>query len=239
MSSSEATRAVAIMRSSQGESDKVSLKQQRAQVRELADDLADEVDVIDLAIHTGFSIFERDRDDDRLDANPRMERLIFELLAGEYDYVCGWDDTRMARDDFFFVLQWAALIGGAEFRFVEEIDTNSLEFRISRVVEQFVKVREIKKSQSALEYRREQGFYEGAPPKGLAYDAAGEHLVVGDKDVFETACEAIRMRASGESYRSIAAETGLSVGGGMKRLFENWEMYDEHAGESLPDPTTV
>ncbi|MFC6722889.1 hypothetical protein ACFQE1_00415 [Halobium palmae] len=60
-----------------------------------------------------------------------------------YDYVLAYDDTRVARDVYFFSLRRDALRGGAEFVFADELDVESLEFRIARIVEQWVKEKEI------------------------------------------------------------------------------------------------
>jgi len=168
------SRALRFIRSSQGERDKVSLALQRETTTELHEEhgySADQVDDVDLGIHTGFSRHTRGiESDNRLDANPEVQAAIERLRDGEYDHVFAFDDTRICRDDFYFVIKDAAIQGGAEFVFADDIDPESLAFRVKRVVEMWVKLQEIAKSKAARAERRENGGREGEPPTGLDWD---------------------------------------------------------------------
>jgi len=130
-----------ILRSSQGDENKIGLEVQDEVTTTLADDLDTTIDrTIDLGIHTAFSAFVRGPDsDNRLDNNEEIQELIEELHAGEYDYLIAYDDSRISRDDFFFVIHYACIMGGAEMVLLTTLILTSLEFRVKRVVEQHVK----------------------------------------------------------------------------------------------------
>lgn len=218
---------VRVIRQSQGSEDSISLQQQRKNTKELADDLgAEELDTVDLQNHSGFSVFRKSEDDERLDANPEMQQLIAGLRAGRWDYLIAHDDTRLARDEYYSVIKHAALVGGCEFRFVADVPDDRLTFRIQRIVEAEAKVKEIEKSRSAVEHRREQGYHHGGTPFGLKFDDAGEYLVkdMGEwpivKRVFELREE------EGMSYRDISKTIGVigkSAVGNI--LTDNRELY--------------
>jgi len=206
--------AVAFIRKSQGGEDDVSLKLQREQVPALAADVAgigvEAVETIDLGVHTGFSIHMKGEDDERIDAHPAVEQLLAGLRAGEYDLLAAYDDTRLARDQFFWELKRAAIVGECELAFVEEPPEDDLTFRVQRAVESDVKRREIEKSQEALEARAERGDDHGRPPFGLQYDDEGRRWVAErESGEFASALEVIRLREDGVSWRDIADETGV------------------------------
>lgn len=204
------SRAAAFIRKSQGDEGDVSLRLQREKVPSLAEDLAQDVDRIDLGVHTGFSIHMRPLADERIDTHPDVLQLLEDLPAGEYDYLCAWDDTRLARDQFFWELKRAALLGGCELAFVEPPPDDELTFRVQRAVESDVKRREIEKSRAALEAREERGHDQGRPPYGLTYDNAGECWVPDRKaGEFQDALDVIRAREDGLSWRKIAEKTGV------------------------------
>lgn len=205
------SRAVAFIRKSQGGDDDVSLDLQRERVPSLAEDLAEHVDTIDLGIHTGFSVHMKPVDEERIDAHPEVESLLADLQAGKYDYLVAWDDTRLARDQFFWELKRAAAIGECDFRYVEPPPDDELTFRVQRAVESDVKRREIQKSQKALDVREERGDDHGRPPYGLQYDDDGRRWVPDrESGEFALALEVIRLREEGRSWREIADETGIS-----------------------------
>lgn len=144
---------------------------------DLARDLADDVKKVDTGVHTGFSIHMRPEGETRIDTNEDVLALLEDLRAGKYDYLCGWDDTRLARDQFFWTIQRTALLGECEMAFVEEPPEDKLMFCVQRAVERDVKRREIQKSKAALEQREEQAHDQGRPPFGLTYDDSGERWV--------------------------------------------------------------
>lgn len=209
------SRAAAFIRKSQGDEDDVSLQLQRSRVGDLAAGLADDVETIDLGVHTGFSIHMRPDSETRIDTNEDVLALLEDLRAGEYDYLCAWDDTRLARDQFYWELKRAAIVGECELAFVEEPPEDELTFRVQRAVESDVKRREIQKSKAALEEREEQGHDQGRPPFGMTYDDAGERWVPdresenGERSDFQKALDVVKARENGLSWRDVAAETGV------------------------------
>jgi DNA invertase Pin-like site-specific DNA recombinase len=229
------SRAAAFIRKSQGDEDDVSLRLQRDRVGGLAEDLVDDVEVIDLGVHTGFSIHMRPESENRIDTNPDVLELLEGLRSGEYDYLCAWDDTRLARDQFYWELKRAAIVGGCELTFVEEPPEDELTFRVQRAVESDVKRREIQKSKAALEEREEQGHDQGRPPFGLTYDDAGERWIPDresesdGQDSFQKALDVIRARENGLSWRDVAAETGVNKNT-ARRVWERKERYLQEAG---------
>ncbi|MFW5916902.1 MAG: hypothetical protein ACOCRD_00675 [Halorubrum sp.] len=108
------SRAAAFVRKSQGGDDDVSLSIQRDEVPALAETLADEVVTVDLGVHTGFSIHMKDADDERIDAHSEVRRLLDDLRAGEYTHLVAYDDTRLARDQFYWELKRAASRSSSE-----------------------------------------------------------------------------------------------------------------------------
>ncbi|WP_226008056.1 recombinase family protein [Natrinema salinisoli] len=205
------SRAAAFIRKSQGSDDDVSLELQRKRVPELAERLADEVDVIDLGVHTGFSVHMKGATEERIDANPEVETLLETLHGGEYDYLVAWDDTRLARDQFYWELKRAAVLGDCLFEFVEDPPEDELTFRVQRAVESDVKRREIKKSQAAMDAREQRGDDHGRPPFGLCYDEDGRRWIPDrESGEFATALEVIRLRETGRSWRDIGDETGVN-----------------------------
>jgi len=229
------SRAAAFIRKSQGDEDDVSLRLQRDRVGGLAEDLADDVEVIDLGVHTGFSIHMRPESANRIDTNPDVLELLEGLRSGEYDHLCAWDDTRLARDQFYWELKRAALLGGCELAFVEEPPEDELTFRVQRAVESDVKRREIQKSKAALEEREEQGHDQGRPPFGLTYDDAGERWIPDresendGRTSFQKALDVIRARENGLSWRDVASETGVNKNT-ARRVWERKTRYLQEAG---------
>lgn len=229
------SRAAAFVRKSQGGDDDVSLSIQREQVPALAETLADEVDTIDLGVHTGFSIHMKDADDERIDAHPEVRQLLEDLRAGEYDHLVAYDDTRLARDQFFWEIKRAAIVGGAGLSFVEEPPDDELTFRVQRAVESDVKRREIEKSRAALAAREERGDDQGRPPFGLRYDDDGRRWVADrESGEFATALEVIRLREKGESWRAVADSAGVPRST-ARNVYERRERYLNEA----QDPVTL
>lgn len=228
------SRAAALIRKSQGGDDDVSLKLQREQVPELAGELAEEVETIDLGVHTGFSIHMKGADEERIDAHPDVQELLTDLRAGELDYLVAYDDTRLARDQFYWELKRAAVLGECELVFVEEPPDDQLTFRVQRAVESDVKRREIEKSQAALDAREERGDDHGRPPFGLRYDDDGRRWVPDrESGEFATALEVIRHREDGLSWRDIEDETGVSRST-VRSVYDRRERYLQAAEAGAP-----
>lgn len=223
------SRAAVFVRKSQGDEDDVSLQLQRDRVGALAEDLADDVETYDLGVYTGFSIHMRPESADRIDTHPKVVDLLDDLRSGEFDYLCAWDDTRLARDQFFWELKRAVLLGECELAFVEEPPEDELTFRVQRAVESDVKRREIAKARAALEAREEQGHDQGRPPFGLTYNDAGERWVPDrEGSDFEDALEVIDRREDGLSWREVAEETGVNKNT-ARRVWERRDRYLQEA----------
>lgn len=235
------SKAVAFIRKSQGDDDDVSLQLQREQVTALAGEFAADVETIDLGVHTGFSSHVRPDAETRIDTHDAVRALLTDLRAGEYEYLCAWDDTRLARDQFFWELKRAAIVGGCAFEFVDAPPEDQLTFRVQRAVESDVKRREIQKSKAALEARNQQGYDQGRPPFGLTYDAAGEQWVpdrasdTDEQSDFQTALAVINARTNDHSWRAVAAETGVTKST-ARRIWKRRDRYRQDATGELPDP---
>jgi DNA invertase Pin-like site-specific DNA recombinase len=216
-----------VYRSSQGDEKKIGLDIQHEEVPELADNLGATITrEVDLGIHTGFSSFVRDPgSDNRLDAHPEIQQLLEELKTGEYDYLLAYDDTRLARDDFFFVIHYACIVGNCTIAFVDRTDLDSLEFRVRRVVEQHVKQTEIRNSKEARQRRREQGGREGTPPIGMQWDD-DRHGWIPDDD-FEDVLEIIAMKDGGATHReTVSASSIISSTGTVTKILNRRDEYE-------------
>jgi len=150
------SKALAWIRKSKGDESDVGLEEQRELVRALADDIADEIDVLNLGVHTGFSTMTRDDPTGLLDQNDRVQERVGELEAGEYTHLIAWDDRRICRDEYFSVIQYAAEQGDAEIVYVGDVNEDDLTFDLKRRIERDTKEEEIEKSQRAIERRKER-----------------------------------------------------------------------------------
>lgn len=196
------SRALAWIRKSKGEESDVGLEEQRELVRALAADLADDVERLDLGVHTGFSTMTRDDPAGLLDQNERVQERVSELEAGEYSHLVAWDDRRICRDEYFSVIQYAAEQGDAEIVYVGDVNEDDLTFDLKRRIERDTKEEEIEKSRRAIERRKEQGYDHGRPRFGMTYDAAGEYQVPGEE--FDTVLDIFQLDNDGKSRREIA-----------------------------------
>lgn len=196
------SKALAWIRKSKGDESDVGLEEQRELVQALADDIANEVEILDLGVHTGFSTMTRDDPAGLLDQNDRVQQCISELEAGEYSYLVAWDDRRICRDEYFSVIQYAAKQGSAEIVYVGDVNEDDLTFDLKRRIERDTKEEEIEKSRRAIERRKQQGYDHGRPRFGMTYDPAGQYQVPGDE--FDTVVEILRLDQEGRSRREIA-----------------------------------
>ncbi|PHQ44037.1 resolvase [Halorubrum sp. C191] len=203
------SEALAWIRKSKGEELDVGLEEQRELVRALADDIVDDVEVLDLGVHTGFSTMTRDDPAGLLDQNDRVQDRVSELEAGRYTHLVAWDDRRICRDGYFSVIQYAAKQGDAEIVYVGDVNEDDLTFDLKRRIERDTKEEEIEKSRRAIERRKEQGYDHGRPRFGMAYDDSGEYQVPGEE--FDTVLEIFRLDNSGKSRREIADEVSVAI----------------------------
>jgi len=220
------TTALAWIRKSKGSDDDIGLQQQRRQVKALANEIADDVDVLDLGVHTGFSSMSRDSGV-VLDDLPEVQQAVQDLENGSYDYVVGLDDRRIARDGYMSVIEYAATQGGAEFRYVRDVQRDDLSYDLHRRVERHTKEEEISKSREAIEERIKRGMWQGRPPYGLQFDDNGEYLVPGDK--YETVMEIFEAFENGSSLSELSRELELSKGTIHNIKERGREFYEERA----------
>lgn len=219
-----ANRALAWIRKSKGSDDDIGLEMQRRDVPALAEDLADDVDVLDLGVHTGFSTLSRD-DDGMLDDHEDVQAAVDELRAGEYDYLVAIDDRRICRDDYLSIIEYACVQGDCEIAFVsDDVADDDLAYDIHRRVERETKEEEIRKAKAAVQERQERGMWQGGEPYGLQFDEAGEYLVPSEN--YEDALEVFD-RVDDETYREIADDLGIGKGTVGRMVERGREFYEK------------
>jgi DNA invertase Pin-like site-specific DNA recombinase len=225
------SKALAWIRKSKGDDDDIGLEEQRELVRALAKDVADEVKVLDLGIHTGFSMMTRDDPAGLLDQNERVQECVGKLEAGEYSHLVAWDDRRICRDEYFSVVQYAARQGDAEIVYVGDVNEDDLTFDLKRRIERDTKEEEIEKSRRAIERRKEQGYDHGRPRFGMTYDDAGHYQVPGED--FDTVLEIFRHDRNGKSRREIAKSVDVPLATVQNVLDRHdWYLERENMAES-------
>lgn len=235
------SKAIAWIRKSKGSEDDIGLEEQREAVTNLAEELADDTDVLDLGIWTGFSSMTREDAAEALDRNPKVQQAIEKIREGEYEYLVAYDDRRICRDDYLAVIEYACQDGNVSIEYVDDVEEDDLTFDIHRRIERETKEEEIRKAKSALERRREHGYDEGRPKWGTQYDSAGAHLVP-DPERFEDALLAIRMAESTDpdySYRGIIQRTEINSTGTLKNILDDREWYRELATEHTVEPPSL
>ncbi|TKX53027.1 resolvase [Halorubrum sp. SP3] len=218
------SRALAWIRKSKGDDDDVGLEEQREVVPSLAAELADEVERLDLGVHTGFSTMTRDDEAGLLDQSERVTERVDELRSGRFDYLVALDDRRVCRDEYLRVIQYAAGQGDAEIVYVGEVNEDDLTFDLKRRIERDTKEEEIEKSRRAIERRKEQGYDHGRPRFGMTYDADGHYQVPGEE--FDTVTEIFQLDNVGKSRREIADEVDVPVAT-VQNVLDRREWYVE------------
>jgi hypothetical protein len=223
------TAVACIIRQSQGSDDSISLEDQRESVPALANDLGDDdPDIFDYGVHTGFSRFVKTEEQQSLDANPRTQTLETGLQNGDWDYLVAYDDTRLARDQYFWVLRYFAIRGGVEIKYVADVPDDQLTFRVQRAVEAEVKRKEIEKSRRALERRADEGMHQGDVPFGLQFDSAGEYLERDPDEWDELVTIFDGIEDDSKTYADIVAEVdGIEAKGTITKIRNRRETYEE------------
>lgn len=216
------SKALAWIRKSKGDESDVGLKEQRELVSALASDIADEVNTLDLGVHTGFSTMTRDDPEGLLDQNDEVQSHVSDLEAGEYSHLVAWDDRRICRDGYFSVIQYAAKQGDAEIVYVGDVNEDDLTFDLKRRIERDSKEEEIEKSRRAIERRKKEGYDHGRPRFGMTYDTDGEYQVPGEE--FDTVLEIFQLDNTGKSRREIADEVGIATST-VQNVIERREWY--------------
>jgi len=196
------SKALAWIRKSKGDESDVGLEEQRELVPALANEVADEVEVLDLGIHTGFSTMTRDDPAGLLDQNERVQKHVDRLQAGEYTHLVALADRRVCRDEYFSVIQYASEQGDTEIVYVADVNEDDLTFDLKRRIERDTKEEEIEKSRRAIERRKEHGYGHGRPRYGMTYDANGHYQVPGEN--FDTVLEIFQLDNAWKSRREIA-----------------------------------
>lgn len=225
------SKALVWIRQSQGSDNSVSLEMQRDEVPILAERLADEVEICDLGVHTGFSINSAQKtveDDNRLDANPKVQETKKRLESGEFDYIVAYDATRLSRDGYKETLKTSCALGECEMAFVDEED-DEFARDIRHRAEQEAKQNEIRKAQKAVKRRQEAGHYQGGIPFGLKLDEHSEFLVPdgADDGDFEVVRDVFQ-EAGSRTYREIAEGRPFSHAA-VGNILDRREMYEEAA----------
>ena len=218
------SRALAWIRKSKGDDDDIGLEEQREVVPGLAAELADEVERLDLGVHTGFSTMTRDDESGLLDQNERVTERIDELRSGRFDYLVALDDRRVCRDEYLRVIQYAAGQGNTEIVYAGEVNEDDLTFDLKRRIERDTKEEEIEKSRRAIERRKQQGYDHGRPRFGMTYDANGHYQVPGEE--FDTVTEIFQLDNAEKSRREIADEVDVPVAT-VQNVLDRREWYVE------------
>jgi DNA invertase Pin-like site-specific DNA recombinase len=230
------SKALAWIRKSKGDDSDVGLEHQRELVRALAEDIASEVDVLDLGIHTGFSTMTRNDPAGLLDQNERVQSRVNELETGTYSYLVAWDDRRICRDEYFSVIQYAAKQGNTEIVYIGDVNDDDLTFDLKRRIERDTKEEEIKKSRQAVERRRERGYDHGRPRFGMTYDADGHYQIPGED--FDTVLDIFQYDQNGMSRREIAEEVDVPLGT-VQNVLDRQQWYVERSNMSESDSAKI
>lgn len=232
------SKALAWIRKSKGSEDDIGLQKQREDVVDYAKELAEEVEVLDLGVHTGFSSMTREDGSEALDRNPQVQEAIRNIRNGEYDYLVAYDDRRICRDDYLTIIEYACQEGDVKIEYVADVEEDDLTFDIHRRIERETKEEEIQKAKSALERRRECGYDEGRPKWGTQYDSDGAYLEP-DPNTFKDALLAINMAESTNpefSYREILDCTEINSTGTLKNILDHRDWYFELASRHGIEP---
>lgn len=225
------SKALAWIRKSKGKDDALGLQMQRDDVFDVAGEIADDVDKLDLGIQSGFSTLTRSPNGKLLDEQPEVRAAVDNLRAGEYDYMVSYDDRRVARDEYYSVIEHAAVQGDCEMVYVsDDVEQDDLAFDIQRRVERKTKEEEIDKSVRTVRERIENGCYQGGDIYGLQLSDDDCHLER-DPDQWPLVEDIIDRRENGESLRDISGEVPVSVATVKRIADRGTRWYDEKLAE--------
>lgn len=205
------SKALAWIRKSKGSDDDIGLEDQREMVPTLANELAGNVEKLDLGVHTGFSSMTRDEPSGLLDQHNDVLDAVERIRIGEYDYLTAWDDRRICRDEYFTIIEYACKQGDCEIVYVGDVADDDLAFDLKRRIERDTKEEEIRKAKRALRIKKERGDDLGRPRFGYTYNTA-KTVQIPDDDEFERALQVIHLRDEGGTYSEIENATGVSQG---------------------------
>ncbi len=230
------SKALVWIRKSEGSDDDIGLQQQRDVLPEFAEQFADEVEVLNLGVHTGFSRYSEEQlplKDEFIDDNPLVQEAVELIGDGEYDFIVSWDDTRIARDGFFSVIRYKAMKNGCEFKYYGEVPDDQMTHDINRIVEYYVKLKEMQKAHEAKLKMQEEGRPDGRPPHGLQYSDDKTEFVK-DPDEWPNVVKILRLDDEGEGQRSIARQVDPSRSV-VRKVLDDRGMYEEFLVESAAD----
>lgn len=223
------SKALVWIRKSEGDDNDIGLQLQREKLPQQAEEIADDYDVLDLGIHTGYSRLSKStlpNKDQFIDQHPEVQDAINRIEDGEYDAIVAWDDTRISRDGFLEKIRMAAVVGDAEIQYAGEVAEEGMARDINRAVERHVKLQEARKAIEAKNEREDRGLPDGRPPHGLRYNADSTELVP-DPEEIEDVEDVFQMRESGASWREIGEETGVSKDTARRIYVENRDQYSK------------
>lgn len=226
------TKALTWIRKSKGTESDLGLKQQRESVQVVAEELATTVETLDLGVQTGFSTLTRDEDANQLlDECDDVQNAVEDLRNGEFDLLVAYDDRRVARDEYFSVIEHACVQGDVDLVFVsDDVETNDLAFDLQRRIERKTKEEEIKKSKAAIRERRQNGCYQGTVPFGIEFAADKCHLDRHDHE-WSVLEDVIERRERGESVRDVTDATGVPAATVSRIANRGFEWYEEMLAE--------
>ncbi|MFC7238911.1 resolvase [Saliphagus sp. GCM10025317] len=205
------SKALVWIRKSKGSDDDIGLEDQREKVKALADEIADEREILDLGVHTGFSSMTRDEPAGLLDQNDRVTNTVERIRNGEHQYLVAWDDRRVCRDEYFTIIEYACKQGDCEIVYYADVDEDDLTFDLKRRIERDTKEEEIRKAKRALKIKKERGDDFGRPRFGYTYNAEKTQQIP-DTQEFQRALRVIQLRDRGKTYAAINNETCVPEG---------------------------
>jgi hypothetical protein len=223
-------RAVGIIRASQGDDGKESLREQREEIPRLLCELLEtdlesvgeygsgkQIVILDLGIHTGFSTYSRNPNEyngELLDQNDDIQNLLQDLKNGEFAYIGARDKNRISRDDFFSEIKRAATVfGDADFvLWKDDNDVDSMGSSVEHVIARKKKQQEIEESIRMLRNKMERGEPVGRPPYGYKYNTDKTALLP-DLPDFEKALQVLALLDDDDwTWADIEEETGVNPG---------------------------
>lgn len=241
-------RAVAVIRASQGDDEKESLKEQREEIPRMLCKLLEtspenvgeygsgaQIEILDLGIHTGFSTYSRNPNEyngELLDENDDIQQLLTDLKHGEFDYIAAKDKNRISRDDFFSEIKRAATVfGDAEFAlWKDDDDVDSVGNSVEHLISRKKKLQEIKDSIRNLKKKMERGEPVGRPKFGYKYNTE-KTKEIPDLPDFTAALRVLALLPDDEwTWAAIEEETGVNQGT-MTKIRERREQYIADARE--------
>lgn len=173
------------------------------------------------------------------------QRMLSDAADGDFDALVVAHGSRLGRDKLERLDKFTDLANkwDVEFHTVKRgyVDPNLPEDILMEVFHSLSddegKGAEVERLTKAIEKKRENGEYHGAPKFGTEYSDNKTALV--KSDGFDTAIEVLDLRERGLSYRDIEEETGCNLAK-ISRVLENEHVYRviDEQGEWMPSMTS-